>query len=286
MLQKIFNTTLALVFVVLVVLYAYKTMRQPDVLTSSLPENNTEEIVEQKEAKNSVKDSLSKEELNAAIKEYIINNPEDIVASLEGMQQKKVQESVKLASSYLEENREAIEQADSPPVLGNPRGDISIVVFYDYNCSFCKRANEYTNELIAADPGVKVILRPIPILGDTSMYAAKAALAIQKISQEKFPAIHDAMMQMKLINEEMVKALVAKHDIDYALVDNEVNSFSIKQLINKNFELAKGLGIQGAPSYAINGNFIAGLIPVEKFKNIIMQVRSALSAAPADGVAQ
>lgn len=282
MLQKIFNTTLALVFVALVALYAYKTMRQTHVLTSSLPESNTEEIAEQKEAKN----SLSKEELNTAIKEYIINNPEDIVASLEGMQQKKVQESVKLASGYLEENKEAIEQADSPPVLGNPKGDISIVVFYDYNCSFCKRANEYTNELIESDPGVKVILRPIPILGGTSMYAAKAALAIQKISQEKFPAIHDAMMQMKLINEETVKALVAKHDIDYALVDNEVNSFSIKQLINKNFELAKGLGIQGAPSYIINGNFIAGLIAVEKFKNIIMQVRSAPSAAPADSTAQ
>lgn len=276
MLQKIFSTILTLLFISLVALFAYKTVRKPQVLTTSLYNNSAGTI----EVSGN---SLSQESLNAAIKEYIINNPEDLVTSLEGMQKKKVLESARQASGYLEKNRVTIEQADSPPVLGNRDGDVSIVVFYDYNCSFSKKANEYTNEIIASDPGVKVILRPIPILGGTSMYAAKAALAIQKISQEKFPVIHNNMMKMQIINEDSVKELVSKYDIDYTLVDNEVNSYSIKQSITKNFELAKGLGIQGAPSYIINGNFVPGLIPVEKFKTIILQLRSTLTAVdPAD----
>ena len=276
MLQKIFSTILTLLFISLVALFVYKTARKPQVLTTSLYNNSAGTI----EASGN---SLSQESLNAAIKEYIINNPEDLVTSLEGMQKKKVLESARQASGYLEKNRVAIEQADSPPVLGNRDGDVSIVVFYDYNCSFCKKANEYTNEIIASDPGVKVILRPIPILSGTSIYAAKAALAIQKISQEKFPVIHNNMMKMQIINEDSVKELVSKYDIDYTLVDNEVNSYSIKQSITKNFELAKGLGIQGAPSYIINGNFVPGLIPVEKFKTVILQLRSTLTAVdPAD----
>ena len=279
MLQKLFNTALALIFIVLVVLFAYKTVRQPHVLTSSMPESNTEKST-------NVTNSLSKEQLNAAIKEYIINNPEDLVTALESLQQKKANDSVKQASDYLEENKELIEKADSPPILGNPEGDITIIVFYDYNCSFCKKANENVNEIIATDPGIKVILRPLPILGGTSMYAAKTALAIQKISPENFSIIHDAIMQMKEISEETIKTLVVKHNIDYAMVDNEINSFSIKQLINKNFELAKGLGIQGAPSYIINGHFVPGLIAVEKFKTIILQLRSAPSAAPANNTGQ
>ncbi|MDP4709111.1 MAG: DsbA family protein [Rickettsiaceae bacterium] len=285
MLQKLFNTALALIFITLVALFAYKTARQPHVLTSTMPESHTEEVSEKK---TDASYSLSKEQLNAAIKEYIINNPEDIVSSLESMQQKKIQDSAKQASSYLEENKEALEKADSPPVLGNPEGDITIIVFYDYNCSFCKKANEHANEIIKTDPGVKIILRPIPILGGTSMHAAKAALAIQKISPEKFHAIHDAMMQMKSINEDSLKTLIEKHDIDYAIVDNEINSFSVKQLINKNFELAKGLGIQGAPSYIINGHFLPGLIPVDKFQTIILQLRSAPSAdaVPANNAGQ
>lgn len=68
MLQKIFNITLALVFVTLVALYAYKTVRQPHVLTSNLPESNTEEVIELKKDKNSIKNFLSKEELNAFTK--------------------------------------------------------------------------------------------------------------------------------------------------------------------------------------------------------------------------
>ena len=267
MLQKIFSTILTLFFISLMALFAYKTAWKPQVLNTSLY-NNTAGAIE------AVGNSLSQESLNAAIKEYIINNPEDLVTSLEGMQKKKVLESARQASGYLEKNRVTIEQTDSPPVLGNQDGDISIVFFYDYNCSFCKKANEYINEIIASDPGVKVILRPIPILGGTSMYAAKAALAIQKILQEKFPLIHNNIMKVQIINEDSIKELVSKYDIDYALVDNEVNSYSIKQSITKNFELAKGLGIQGAPSYIINGNFVPGLIPVEKFKIIILQLRS------------
>ena len=87
-----------------------------------------------------------------------------------------------------------------------------------------------------------------------------------------------SLMKMQIINEDSIKELVSKYDIDYALVDNEVNSYSIKQSITKNFELAKGLGIQGAPSYIINGNFVPGLIPVEKFKTIILQLRSIPAA--------
>jgi protein-disulfide isomerase len=153
MLQKLFNTALALIFITLVALYAYKTIRQTNVLTSTMPESVTEEVSEKK---TDTPNALSKEQLNAAIKEYIVNNPEDIVTSLESMQQKKVQESAKQASNYLEENKEVLEKADSPPVLGNPEGDITIIVFYDYNYSFCKKANVHSNEIISTDPGVKL----------------------------------------------------------------------------------------------------------------------------------
>ena len=198
------------------------------------------------------------------------------------MQNQKIEESAEKASKYLKENRQNIEEVDSPPVIGNSKGDISVVVFYDYNCSFCRQANEFSNEILASDNGVKVILRPIPILGGTSMYAAKVALAVQKISKEKFQAIHNDMMRLKPLNEDSVRKLMAKYAIDYSLVENEVNSYAIKQLINKNFELAKGLGIKGAPSHVINGNYIPGLITVDKFKMIISQIRAASNQTSLD----
>ncbi len=269
MAQKIFNSFLIIIFITLVALFAYKQSNNPPQATASL-----RDIAPVAAASSNNSDSLSKQEIEKIVEDYILNNPGKIIQSLEGMQKKKLQESAKVTSEYLSKNKDKIENVDSPPFFGNKDGDIKIVVFYDYNCSYCRKGNQYTNDIVKSDPNVKVILRPIPILGGTSMYAAKVALAVQKISQEKFPAIHNDLMSMKSIDERSVKVLMSKHGIDYSIVENEVNSHALKQLITKNFELAKGLGINGAPSYIVNGNFIPGLIPVERFKAMILQIRA------------
>ena len=272
MIQKLFNFALALIFIILVILFAYKMTKTPEVVSASVHDSSTELAVEKKAVVATV---ASKDDMQQVIKDYIMNNPEVIMQSLEGLHNKKLAESTQKTSDYLQENKAEIEEAESPPVLGNPKGDIVIVAFYDYNCSFCKKANEYENEIISLDQGVKIILRPIPILGGTSGYAAKIALAVQKVSGNNFLKVHNELMQMKEISEENVKAMLAKYSIDYTLVENEVNSYSVKQILAKNFDLAKELGIKGTPSYIINGNFAPGLIPTDKFKSIIVQLRTS-----------
>ena len=272
MIQKLFNFALALIFIILVILFAYKMTKTPEVVSASVHDSSTELAVEKKAVVATV---ASKDDMQQVIKDYIMNNPEVIMQSLEGLHNKKLAESTQKTSDYLQENKAEIEEAESPPVLGNPKGDIVIVAFYDYNCSFCKKANEYENEIISLDQGVKIILRPIPILGGTSGYAAKIALAVQKVSSSNFLKVHNELMQMKEISEENVKAMLAKYSIDYTLVENEVNSYSVKQIITKNFDSAKELGIKGTPSYTINGNFAPGLIPTDKFKSIIVQLRTS-----------
>jgi protein-disulfide isomerase len=232
------------------------------------------------EEKKDVADTVAKDEIQQMIKDYIMNNPEVIMQSLEGFHNKKLDESTRKTTDYLQKNKAQIEEAESPPILGNPNGDIVVVAFYDYNCSFCKKANDYENEIIASDSGVKVVLRPIPILGGTSTYAVKIALAVQRVSSNNFLNVHNELMKMQEISEENVKTMLAKYSIDYSLIENEVNSYSVRQIIAKNFDLAKELGIKGTPSYIINGNFAPGLIPTEKFKSIIVQLRASAEEIP------
>ncbi len=269
--QKIFNSVLLIIFLVLVSLLAYKTLKTPEVSTISVtntsPTDGNKSTPEGKELK------FNEDEFNRKIHDYILNNPEVLIDSIENLQRKKMEGSNKKVANYLLENKSTIEDEGTPPTLGNKDSDITIVVFYDYNCSFCKQANKITNELLANDQGIRIVLRPIPILGGTSMYATKIALAVHKISEEKFPLIHNEMIKMKPITEEGVKALLIAHNIDYKIVDNELNSFSIKQLISKNFDLAKSLGIKGAPSYVVNGIFIPGLIDKQRFTAIITELR-------------
>ncbi len=269
--QKIFTPILIIIFTLLISLFTYKTFKTPESTKVSIIKTLNAEDNKSKDG--ITEDKLNKEEFDKKIHDYILNNPEILIESIENLQRKKMDDSNKQTTNYLLENKSAVEEEGSPPILGNKDGDITIVVFYDYNCSFCKKANEITNELLANDPKIQVILRPLPILAGTSMYATQIALATHKISEEKFLVIHNEMMKMKPITEEGLKALLLAHDIDYKIVDNEINSFSIKQIIAKNFELAKSLGIKGAPSYVVNGIFIPGLIDKEKFSSIILELR-------------
>ena len=276
MIQKLLNFALALIFIILVILFAYKMTLTPDAVSVPVRASSTEATAEKKDAA----DTVAKDDIQQMIKDYIMNNPEVIVQSLESLHNKKLDESTRKTTDYLQENKAQIEEAESPPVLGNPNGDIVVVAFYDYNCSFCKKANDYENEIIASDPGVKVVLRPIPILGGTSTYAAKIAIAVQRVSSNNFLNVHNELMQMKEISEENVKIMLAKYGINYSLIENEVNSYSVRQIIAKNFDLAKELGVKETPSYVINGNFAPGLIPTEKFKSIIVQLRASAEEAP------
>jgi len=263
--QKIFNTILVLIFLGLVSLFVYKTLSNPEVVEVSIDSNN-------KEATNS-KAGFNEEQIKKIVKDYIINNPEVIIQAVENIQKKKLEESNQQSSSYLEDNLQAIEESKEPPILGNNSGEFKLVMFFDYNCSYCKKAHEYNKEIIKNYPTIKLVLRPLPILGEVSMYTAKVALAVHKISAEKFPLIHDGLMKTQPLNEANIKELLKKHEIDYALVENEINSYDIKQLVNHNFELAKNLGIKGAPSYIINGFFVPGLIDTEKFNLIMQQIK-------------
>lgn len=296
--QKIFNTILLIIFLVLIALFAYKTLKNPETIEAPVkvetPEHHAQPVMRSEPENKAAPDTAighpedpnavdgaytsnesinDERELAKKIHDYIIEHPEVLIESIEGMQKKKLEESEKKAADYLMENKSAIEQEGEPPLLGNKDGDISVVVFYDYNCAYCKQANDFNNAIIVKDPGVKVILRPIPILGGTSMYAAKVSLAVHKIAEDKFFTVHEGMMKMKPLTEDAVKALLAANKIDYTLVENELNSFSVKQLINQNFEFAKHTGIKGAPSYIINGIFIPGVIDEEKFVTIISELR-------------
>lgn len=275
--QKIFTNILLGILLILVVLFAYKILRKPEIVQTSL--NNTQTDEEKVDQRVLNEPKLSEEELNTKIHDYILNHPEVLVESLEAMQRKKIEESNKQTADYLLQNKSNIENDGLPPVFGNKDGDITVVVFYDYNCSFCKQANLITNEILESDTGVKIILRPLPILGGTSMYATKVALAVHKISEEKFPLVHNEMMKMKPITEEGIKALLVANQIDYQIVENEINSFAIKELVAKNFDFAKNLGIKGAPSYVVNSIFIPGLVDKERFTSIIGELRQIAEQA-------
>ena len=59
-----------------------------------------------------------------------------------------------------------------------PKGDVTLVEFFDYNCAYCRHAHADMKKLIADDPNLRVVLKQFPILGDGSVAAAQVAVAV------------------------------------------------------------------------------------------------------------
>jgi protein-disulfide isomerase len=273
--QKTINRILLSIIAILVILLLYKTLRSSN--TVSGPTAVT--TIEQKTFEEPIRiaavqsDEELKDRIQPLIKDYLMNNPEIIISAIEQMQKRKMQEMEDQTKSYITEKKAEIENTSSSPVLGNLEGDITIIAFYDYNCGYCKKGNNYLNELIQTDKGVKIVLKQLPVLGETSNHAARIALAVHKISPEKFRLVHEGLMGIKGLTKENIDSVLTANGLNVQAIEKESENTEIKELINKNFEIASNLRIQGAPAYIINGKLVPGLIDLSQLQQIIQELR-------------
>ena len=162
------------------------------------------------------------------------------------------------------------------PVAGNPKGDVTIVAFLDYNCPYCKKSAPALARLIATDPNVRVIYKDWPILAPTSTYGAKLALGAKY--QGKYEAVHDALMKIPgsgISRERMDEALrAAGVDIDLLNKDLDRHFDEIVALIRRNDDEAKALGLIGTPVYVIGPFKMASALDYEGFKQAVSDVRT------------
>jgi len=262
--QHIIGKILVIFLVIIGALFIFKTIK-----TSSTKAVSVE--VKQNEAPK----QCEEERVKKIIEEYLLNTPEIIIQSIENLQKRKVQESEVKVNNYIKDNKIDIENSQNFPIIGNKDGDITIVAFYDYSCSYCKKGDASLNELLQNDPKVKILLRPLPILGDASEYLAKIALAVYKINPDKFKAIHEELMKMRSVSKESVEELLNKNDLKVTEVEEIADSSEIKDLIVQDMKIAKNLKIQGVPAYVINAKLIPGSIDFPQLLNIVKEIRDS-----------
>ncbi|WP_341756311.1 MULTISPECIES: DsbA family protein [unclassified Candidatus Tisiphia] len=264
--HNVISKVLLIIVVVLIALFAYKTIKTPNAVSATVSINTADQqLLEKKEAV---------EKIEQIVKEYLLKNPEVIIQSIEGLQRRKMQEMEIKTAEYIRNNKSEIENSPTSPVLGNTNGDITIVAFYDYSCGYCKKGSHFINQLIKSDANVKVVLQLYPLLGDASNYAATIALAVYKTTPDKFQDIHNGLMELKPITKESVEELLLANDLNLEVITEEINKGEVKNLLDKNVKLAKGLKIQGVPAYIVNGKLIAGMMDIEQLQKIIADIRS------------
>ncbi|SFK99995.1 DsbA family protein [Methylorubrum salsuginis] len=162
------------------------------------------------------------------------------------------------------------------PVSGNPKGDLTIVAFLDYNCPFCKKAEPDLNRLVKADGRIRLVHKDWPILGDASVYGAQLALAAKY--QGRYDEVHRALMAIpgrKIPKERMLEA-VAASGVDVARLeeDRKAHQGEISALLQRNLDQADALGLQGTPVFLIGQLKVAAALDYDGFRQAVAQARA------------
>ncbi|HPQ50405.1 MAG: DsbA family protein [Alphaproteobacteria bacterium] len=206
------------------------------------------------------------------VRNFILENPEVLVESVNRMHAKEQQQKEEGAKDALKKNSDYFYKDPSVPEVGNPKGDITVVEFFDYNCGYCKRAFDIVNKAIETDQNIRVRFIEFPILSPQSEVASKWALAANK--QHKYWEFHKAMMNSTAPKTEETMTDIAKTvGLDVDQLKKDAASEDITNELNKNREMAASLGLSGTPAFIVGEQILRGYVEYEGFKSIIEDER-------------
>jgi protein-disulfide isomerase len=214
-----------------------------------------------------------KEELENTIKDVIQNNPEMIVNAFKAAQEKSSAEAASKSKLALASKKQEIESVLSSPYSGNPKGDVTIVEFFDYRCGYCKTVNKTVQELLVQDKNIKILYKELPILGEASLMASKAALAVYHIDNSKYFDYHNQLMQIQNVDKEAIEKVAVNVGISVDTLKAAMEKPLIKEELDRIQNLAQQVGISGTPAFVIDGELIPGAIDLASFKAKIEEVR-------------
>ncbi|MEW7008351.1 DsbA family protein [Lentilitoribacter sp. EG35] len=220
-------------------------------------------------------DDAEKKELGEIIKQYLIENPEVLVEAQTVLEQRQLIAQQQRLKSIITDMADDIANNSDDIVFGNPDGDVTIVEFFDYNCGYCKRAMSDMIEIVEKDPNVKFVLKEFPILGPESVEATSVSIAVNRIAPEKSARFHTEMLGSSgRANKDKGMSIADSLGIDLVALEKELQDQTLLEGINKTYEIAQALEINGTPSYIVGEEPIFGAVGVSDILKKIQNMRS------------
>ncbi|WP_165769516.1 DsbA family protein [Arboricoccus pini] len=215
--------------------------------------------------------SLSREQVEQIVKDYLMREPEVIYQALAELQKKHEQAATDQRQQAIGQYRDAIFAQPTDPVAGNANGDVTLVEFFDFRCGYCRGMADDLWKMMDKDKSLRVVFKDIPILGPDSKVAAQAALAAQK--QGKYLEMHKDLMVATDFSKTSLHAMAKKHGLDLARFDSDMAGPDVAELIDQNLQLASALGINGTPSFIVGDTLVPGAVPIASLEELVTKQR-------------
>ena len=220
----------------------------------------------------------SDQQLNQKIHDYMVSHPEILQEMIQAAHDKMMIKTEGAAKVFVSK----ISQDKFAPTAGNPNGDITLIEFFDYQCSACKAAWPELKKAVANNGNIKLTYAELPFFPG-SKYAAKVSLAAYATNPQKYDALHNNLMQRqdaegKLTQEEILDtASQSGYSRDTLTQYIKTHQDDIQKELSQNNQWFRRLNLDGTPSFIIQNNTTGKIKVVPGFPRNLEAVIQSLS---------
>jgi protein-disulfide isomerase len=201
------------------------------------------------------------------IKGFLMENPEAIINSLETFKISMMEQQKKDIEAQVAKNYDKI-YSDNSFVIGNPDADIKMVEFFDYNCGYCKQVSSVLTQLAEENPNIQIYLKDTPILGQSSLEAAKAGVAAGLLG--KYKEYSAGLMAYEgTLDEKAFRKVATQVGLDSNELIEMTSSERVSEILMDNRMAASLAGLQGTPTIFIETELYQGNFSIEDISRII-----------------
>ena len=208
---------------------------------------------------------MSKGEVETIVADYIRAHPEIIPEAFEAQRNKEMAKAV-------DRVRPALEKPYAGAWAGNADGDVTLVVFTDYACGFCRASVPDVDRLIREDKRLKVVFRELPIISPQSRDAAMMALAAAR--QGKYDAFHHAMFAASSLDPSAIAAAAERAGVvTDGSADATANEALFQREVDSNLALATELQLNATPTWVVGDQLFQGQVGYDALRQAIAKAR-------------
>jgi protein-disulfide isomerase len=153
------------------------------------------------------------------------------------------------------------------PMKGAKNAPVTIVEYSDFQCPFCARVEPILEQLLKEYPGkVRVAWHNLPLaFHDKAKPAAIATMAAHQ--QGKFWEMHDLLFKnQQNLGPEDIEGYAKKVGLSMAKFKAALKDEKLAKAIDAEVAAGGKIGARGTPSFFINGTFLSGAQPFERFQ--------------------
>lgn len=200
--------------------------------------------------------------IETVVRDYLLAHPE----ILEEMSDRLL---ARRQSAAVAENRAALTRPFAGAWAGAPDGDVTLVMFSDYACGYCRRSLADIDRLLATDKALKVVWRELPILGQASDAAARVALTAAKTG--RYGDAHRAFFTGGGLSPERVAAVARNVGVEPAAANRPADDIDAE--IAGNIALARAVGVSATPVFVVGDQVVSGAVGYDALRQAVAAAR-------------